>query len=133
MHMKFERPPLFSEKEWEIFDPTRALDNISNSLDRIKNNDKELSGAGINQLQTDLIKDLFQLNFLITEHLKWFEEQELTQLIYALDTAQPTSSVWEKNRKFAFQIIDYLILIEKMSMQAQSATADLMILSGRKE
>lgn len=50
-------------------------------------------------------------------------------LIMVLDTAQPSSKVWEKNREFAFEILNYLSLIQKMSIQAQSAASQLMFLS----
>ena len=71
---------------------------------------------------------MFKLNSLVTQNLQWFQEQELTQLISVLDTAQPSSRVWEENREFAFEILNYLSLIQKMSIQAQSAAGELMSL-----
>ena len=126
MRMNFTRPPIFSEEEWKSFDPTQVSNNISENLEKARN--KGISENEIIQIQTNLIVDLFKLNSLVTQNLQWFQEQELTQLISVLDTAQPSSRVWEENREFAFEILNYLSLIQKMSIQAQSAAGELMSL-----
>lgn len=132
MRMNFNRPPILSEEEWKMFDPTIVLNKIVESIEEVRNNN-EISEKEIIQTQANLISDLNEMLFLTSQNLVWFQEQELTQLIMVLDTAQPSSRVWEKNREFAFEILNYLSIIREMSNQALSATTQLMLLSKKWE
>jgi len=132
MRMNFNRPPILSEEEWKMFDPTIVLNKIVESIEEVRNNN-EISEKEIIQTQANLISELNEMLFLTSQNLVWFQEQELTQLIMVLDTAQPSSRVWEKNREFAFEILNYLSLIREMSNQALSATTQLMLLSKKWE
>ncbi len=133
MRMNFNRPPILSEEEWKMFDPTIVLNKIVESIEEVRNNN-EISEKEIIQTQANLISDLNEMLFLTSQNLVWFQEQELTQLIMVLDTAQPSSRVWEKNREFAFEILNYLSIIREMSNQAAlSATTQLMLLSKKWE
>ena len=132
MRMNFNRPPILSEEEWKMFDPTIVLNKIVESIEEVRNNN-EISEKEIIQTQANLISELNEMLFLTSQNLVWFQEQELTQLIVVLDTAQPSSRVWEKNREFAFEILNYLSLIREMSNQALSATTQLMLLSKKWE
>jgi len=133
MRINFNRPPILSEEEWKMFDPTIVLNKIVESIEEVRNNN-EISEKEIIQTQANLISDLNEMLFLTSQNLVWFQEQELTQLIMVLDTAQPSSRVWEKNREFAFEILNYLSIIREMSNQAAlSATTQLMLLSKKWE
>lgn len=59
MRMNFNRPPILSEEEWKMFDPTIVLNKIVESIEEVRNNN-EISEKEIIQTQANLISDLLK-------------------------------------------------------------------------